>query len=504
MKRLYPNYLNGAAPTLPALSDMFQMGATLKGMVPLPRISRDQDPDSATATYPDLYIHPKMPGLLFKPVSSVRELFTLGSSFIVGRKEGATVAVLGYWGVVGARAEQALLGNKIAPATFTIGEGSTAPWNYVSSAPFKALLDPAKFKECPDTTLSTYGCLTPPDVGTGKTFATYSEGFTDVKYKLASASVLDVSVQATNNMYDIHTALVPGDTDIGQFAIMAILTDADDGYLHFSGGVISGTMTATEPCGWIGKYQPFGTVGTIVGPYLATALAEAPSGSSKYIAEAWKYEMAVAKDQPLELMYGVAWHARLAADSLSGANRMEVSDGWLAPYMVSTPSSISSTNSVSVFSEDAVHAPAPAYWTIDPHPSNMSVESRALARCSLCWADATVRDGNLIPRSVTNLPWSFGSVTMTVQEIIAARALAYKLAFNSTSIDNATAGAGTTLYPGTPDAVLVPTLDTPIYASRTIAAFLGLDPATYGCVRTVREFFRRMYKRAEDLMRADG
>lgn len=496
-KRKYPDFRSCPVPVFPALGNKIKFGEVVLGMTPVPRTSYDQDPDLPTPSFGNLYKHAAMPGLLFRRVSNVSELFRLGSSFIVGRRIGASAGCTdGAIVLAGRRAEYALEGNALLSPQWNVSIPLNKNGDGVQQAVSASLSGKNRFPLLDNASVSGGG-VTASDFDATKTPAVVFAGVSDVRWTPTLVSGIAYVFNGSHAI-TLQRSFVEGDSAaIGDLAIMALMTDADDGCLAIESTFLSGNLPITRYIGNLTKTVSIGTIGSCLSPLKTEAISSAPSQLQQHLSRAWDYEMALKKDVVLESAVGTWWHSWASANRPNGGAGVSVESGWVAPFV--TNGSNCTSSAFTTYGGRELQSAATAYWMIKP--AEMSEEQYNLMHCSLCWGDAKIVGQDLVPMSPVSRPSATVSATLSLHEILVQRARDMEAGFDSSRVGGIANAAGVIENAGTPSAQLVPTLDANFSCSRSVLAMYAEDPLTYGPAKEFREFYRRVYKRAEDLVR---
>lgn len=500
MKRKFPKFVGTGIPLLATWSNAVQWGNVINGCVPILNDDRERDPDIPIPSYSNIFTHPGMAGLMLRRVSSPKELFHMGSSFVLARS-GASSSGCNMLAFIGARAEEVLVrGRAQAPAWCDQSVNSGWPSVAVTQTMIDKFPTSAYTEASNVSRASGYGTTSVTGMTTGVNAAPLLAPLPDARLFTQSSIALSLGLVPRSEI-DIRVDLAAGHADIGKWTVMAIMTDADDGALCVPVSNVGAPATVDKYLGFVSKQHQFGTIRSINGPHKEIFLNGAPSDTRKYLREAWDYEMKLSGDVPLTIGYGCTWASRTASTSITGVARYERSFGWLAPLVC--PGGDFAQNSITGYTADHPASAAAPYWAIQA--ADIEGEQEPIAQTSLCWALGTINAGDLIPKAAAYFQSSYPiPLRLTADEIIKMRGLAYEGQFDTAAIQAAAVSVSTVFDQGTPQQVSVPSLDTNFVTKSPFTAFFGLDPLTYGAIKKQRDFYRRIYKRAEDLARKDG
>lgn len=444
--RKYPNYEQGAPVTLPQWSDSFKFGTVFKGCQPV-KIHVSDDPDVDKAHINDYYEHPQLPGLLLKKVSSVEELFRLGSSFVT-----APIASSNSYritGFIGAQAEAILLSGRMPNCSpeidkgrentesISVGDDTKGANRAIASLPY-----------------DSYMGAVPGHFSQGGSLST--------SYELGGSSVSLTAEKATT--YDQ--------------AVLAVITQATAGVI-----VAHRDRPESKCSGYLGYAVSQGTFGDIL------------EKDAQRFANSFQKDI---RDKALDAILKEASGANDRATIGIGVSFMKEGDnmvprvGLLVPTVNpighGTGSIVNRFQSYSDFIGGAM-----TFAVEEVADSSLSVEACANIRDSIL--------GVFALETAYGRPAPYIHVKQegrkTIDQHLRERSEWVESEFSEERVKGVLDKEARVLYKGTPQEVRVPSLDTPVPYQH--AAYGGLMSHPYGFALQgrLRDHYRRIYKRIE-------
>lgn len=499
--RKYPKYAQGQGPaSFTPLGNGILWNETIKGCKPLTVKTAGTDPDMPQErTSGSLFTHPSLPGLMLKKVGSIQELFSLGSSFALGPK--STSVTDGHIDVaIGVIAEDVLLGEVVGRSLMSNSSPfvDVTPKYNSGTASWETPFGVKRFPEMPQNLplVSSGYWQIPKDWTSNNKASDVVVQIPDVVCRLPGDT--QVSTMCSFSQYTYNLRKVMSGSNIGGFSIMAVLTDGHEGWIGSNSGVV-GNGVQSGLLGWMASPVDIGGVAEIAKVQLASLLAEAPSDTRKYLLRGFDAEIQSIGDRRLHIGYGTTWYRNGSDDPTDRFYSRET--GWIVPMLDVGPSITNASYGVFYGNRPIDCLPMREIVPFDPA---MGEDVIAQWHCNHCWADAGRVGKDLRVRRYVAGRNPYPKSPRALKALCDSRAIAYSAAFGSSELLAAAKAAGVKDHVGTPQEVLVPTLQTDFQSAKVIYAQLGMDHLTYGFVREMREFFRRVYKRAENYARDDG
>lgn len=467
------------------LSNSIAFDSVIDGMLPKTKFIPAADPDAPAPVSNNFFVHPRLPGLLFKKVSSLAEIYQLGGHFAVGTRQGVTAATLANGVLValmGRRAKAALTGTPVHVHVANQA-GSTAGPLRVQTAAEEQLGTFASLTEAGLSKPAPNGQITgKPGVDMNTTAAMFYADAPDAIVPAPSLKMANIAV--SNLFFDLQKH---GTTEqINGMSIMAVVGEYDDGAI-FTSSLNVTTPTPGQYLGCVIRRVQYGFVKTVCAAYRPTYVSATPSEFRSEADRAYGYELAVVDPtEQLSVSFGVTWET-------AAAGVTDVRRGYIVPRQDNEESGVSY-----IPYEDSPRYALPRYDVVLATDLEGKLDPLSNSMTMGFW---DFHDGSLrAPQATSFFAVNRGN-PYGLAELVAARASSYASAFASSTIGSAANAAGQDVLVGA-IVTRVPTLDTDFRTERPYLALAGHDPHLYWPMRRLREFYRRVAKRTEDLVRA--
>lgn len=486
LKRKHPDFQTCVLPVLKISGVSFERAP---GTVSWGPKDPHADPDQPAQARGDLYTHTALPGLLLKNVSGPEELFRLGSSFVLFQKtmsnSGSVVCFMGR------SAENVLLTGMmpitprdlqdIVPAVVPNGKGAVS--RLPRAGKWKAGLTGVIIEGAPIT-------------GKYEAYATGVNGMrSNCSNESSAVSTGHANIYSAANAYNLNAA--PATNDGGGWVIMAVLTNAEDGFLQanvYGTGMTSNADLNRPYCYGFATVPVFlgKTLKQVALAYRDAFLAEVPSDGRDVAAKAFAIEYNTAIDYDLEITAGVGWHFTCPNSSTTIYTR---DVGLMVPSNGIACSRRPFYGSSRL--EDFRMAPCDIVPCSD---FDAKATSQILATC--CFATTGVIDGKPTYPAYVPSHAMEDRTAVDIRSVVEQRAASFTSAFTDADLQTQSDAGGTVINPG-PSQYVVGSVDKDFTVfSKSQYAIMCDDINTHMPVQQMSEFFRRVARRADRIARS--
>lgn len=470
LTRKHPDFAKCPMPDFSATRAFFRFGAPSNAT--FIRLARqDNDPDLPTPVSTRLFTVPHLPGMLCYVPTSVEQLFRLGSTHCISSEApvGATPFVL----EVGARAEALLLGevlgareNSWHPDRFghqnlsydEVAPGTESPGRIEAEGYWRLPVDneapEAIAARLPDSYLGSAG-IAPQHLSAGRYFRRTQHA----KCYAGKAATFEV--------------------------VYGVITPAEHGFLC---GPAVGPVEQRLVLGSLWAPHIIGSTKRTAALFRETFLSQVPGQVKDEYTKAYDFELKSMKDELIQVATGVSLHRE------PWQTRVKVSAGWMSPlFYYEESTTMARRTHAGDKSPPGIYV---AYPIKDQTPAQqVEMISRYLPVLG------GILDGSLKKPGSDFQPEFYAAKTpLTLSDLVALRAAVYSSGFTSAAVETLAKTAYKVPYVSGGENLFAPSLDGPFDPSVNGSILFSDDEILYRPYRLLKEFFRRVNRRAEDLV----